>query len=123
MSIFRKPATLRNLRTGQTLTVQALIDTGASHAALPLTEAQALGLQSRARRQFELADKSVVPRDLDYVEIELAGETGIVPCAFAEGVAEPLVGATTLEILQLAVDCAREELVPTTGLMRGVAVR
>ena len=120
MSLVRKPVIIRNLESGQSLTVTALVDSGATLMALPQRAAQQLGLRSVERRRFELADRSILEFDVANVGVTLAGWSGATMCAFGESIAEPLIGVTTLETLFLALDPVREELVPVDGLMRGL---
>jgi len=103
---------------GQNFTpAEALVDTGSSYTALPASFLQRLGVSPHERRLFELADGSMVERDMGQTWVRIDGRTAIVPVVFGDEGVEALLGAVTLEIFGLAVDPVRRRLVPVPGLL------
>jgi predicted aspartyl protease len=84
---------------GRSAEFEALVDTGATHSLLPSDLLAGLGVEPIDRVSFQLADERTVE--------EAVGEA-------------PLLGATTLELFNLAVDPVSQRLVPVPGLLKQV---
>ena len=97
--------------------LEALVDTGAAYSTLPGSLLRRLGVPSGRRVEFELADGTIIERDVGQTWVRINGATAIVPVVFAEEGSEPLLGAVTLGIFLLAVDPVRQRLVPVRGLL------
>ena len=97
--------------------LEALVDTGVTYSTLPGSLLQRLGVPSSRRVEFELADGTIIERDVGQTWVRIDGATAIVPVVFAEEGSEPLLGSVTLEIFLLAVDPVRQRLVPVLGLL------
>ncbi len=97
--------------------VEALVDTGATYSTLPASLLRRLGVGTDRRVEFELADGSVIERDVGQTWVRINGDTAIVPVVFADDGSAPLLGAVTLEIFLLTVDPVRQQLVPARGLL------
>lgn len=123
MGLVRKPIIFRNLENGRSLTITALVDSGSTLTVIPAEDARQLGLRSRGTREVELADKSVVTWDVGYVEVSVAERSTALLCAYGDSVAEPILGVTALELLNLAVDPVNQELIPVRGRLGGVQFR
>jgi clan AA aspartic protease len=93
---------------------EALIDTGATRAAIPSAVADRLGLFRIRRTDAQYADSRIEEVDVtEAVMVEILGrETAILPMVLGEHV---LLGVTVLEELDLMVDCRRNQLVPYQG--------
>ncbi|MBI2887158.1 MAG: hypothetical protein HYY02_08105 [Chloroflexi bacterium] len=117
MGVFRKRILVRNPQSGQSLETEALVDTGSTLTVLPIEYLRRLEIAILGTRSFELADKNTVELTVGYAEVTVEGGTVLTLCAFGESVAEPILSATTLELLFLAVDPARKELLPVQGLL------
>ena len=96
-----------------------IVDTGAVISFAPAAKLHAIGVLPTRKKQFRLADGSVVTREVGDVFFEVQGERGAAPVIFAAGADATLLGAVTLEALALAVDPASQKLHPVTLLAVG----
>ncbi len=95
--------------------VLALADTGAHHSAhhsmMPESLLAQLHIQPIVERNFTFADGGVETLGIGQARIPMHGEKWTCPVIFGpEG--KYLLGATTLEAFDLAVDPSRQRLVP-----------
>jgi len=99
------------------LTLDLLVDTGATWTLLPLEVVTQLGLTVAYRRSVTLANGESVSYPAGQVAIQLNGED--LTTLFLSGPAGclPLLGAVTLEEFALAPDPVRKTLVPVGGLL------
>lgn len=100
--------------------VQALVDTGSSHTMLPRSTLLALGVQPVDRVPFELAGERIAEYEVGEARIRLDGKERTALVVFGPEGARPLLGATTLELFNLAVDPVRRRLVPVPGLLKHI---
>ena len=100
------------------VTVDALVDTGATYTSLPASVLDDLGIEREQVRRFRLADSRVVEYPMGETRLRVEGRELTAPVIFAPENATPLVGMTTLEILGLGVDPIEEKLVPVIALGR-----
>ena len=98
--------------------VEALVDTGSTYAAFPESLLVGLGITPRERGGFALPDNQVVEYPVGEAAVTLEGREFTVPVIFASEDADPLIGATTLEIFRLGIDPVARELIPVTGLRK-----
>ncbi len=98
-------------------TVEALVDTGASHTVAPASVLRRLGVTVQERWPFRLADERVVERDVGFAAVRINGRFAPVVVVFGDEGAESLLGAHTLKGLRLAVDPVARRLVPVPGLL------
>ena len=117
MGVFRQRVVIRNPQTLQRFETEALVDTGSTLTVLPKEQMTQLGIEDLGTRTFELANKHLVDLSVGYVEVVVEGRSVVTLCAFGDEVAEPILGATALELLFLAVDPVRKALVPVHGLL------
>ena len=97
---------------------EALVDTGSTYTVLPKETLDQLGIERGGQRSFELGDDRIVEYPIGYVRLRLNGDQTIVLVVFGpEGIA-PLLGATALEHLSLAVDPIHQRLVPVNALLK-----
>jgi clan AA aspartic protease len=104
--------------TGRSRSVEALIDTGATHTLLPGDVLRDLGVEPLERVSFRLADERTVEYPVGEVRIRLDGRERMTVVIFGPEGATPLLGATTLELFNLAVDPVGKRLVPVPGLLK-----
>ena len=98
--------------------VEALVDTGSTYTVLPKDMLDQLGIEREGQRRFELGDDRIVDNPIGYSRMRLDGDATIVLVVFGpEGIA-PLLGATALEHLSLAVDPIHQRLVPVPALLK-----
>ena len=102
----------------QFVDVKALVDTGATHTLLPRDMLQRLGIESLERVSFQLADERVVEYEVGEARLRLDGRERTILVVFGPEGATPLLGATTLEVFNMAVDPVRQRLVPVPGLLK-----
>ena len=130
MGNFMAEIYIGNITGGDMRPVSALVDTGATESAFPADLLEQLHVRATEKpMDYILADGTALecPRGFARIAITVrSGETlsGICPVAFWPVAFWPdesgqCIGATTLQILTLAVDTANEELVPVSGLRRG----
>lgn len=115
MGTFTQPVTITNPETGASVTVDALVDTGATFTMLPAAELEALGLRPLRTVRVMLADGQSQEVLAGEARITVADHSATSPCLFGPPGSPPLLGAVTLEILLLAVDPVRQTLVPTNA--------
>ncbi len=130
MGTFATTVRVGNPDGGDTLEVEALVDTGASHSMFPASLLDALHISRRSQVDGTLADGSEVSywrgraligidgREVSYWRgralIGIDGREDICPALFGpEGEDASVIGATTLQILMFKVDPTREVLEPT----------
>ena len=101
----RNPADRRRTWTGN-----FLVDTGAFDSLVPRERLEEIGLESRGRREYVLADGRRVALDITVAEIEFKGEVVGGTIVYGERGAEPLLGVTALESAGFEVDPRNEEL-------------
>ena len=106
------------LENGQFVDVEALVDTGSSHTLLPKDLLTQIGTRAIETVSFELADERVVEYEVGEARIRLDGRERSTLVVFGPEGVTPLLGATTLQLFNLAVDPLREQLMSVTGLLK-----
>ena len=118
MGTFTVALQVGDLAGRQFVDVEALVDTGATYTVLPTEVLTQLGIEQEGQRRFELGDDRIVEYPIGYARIRVDdGETIGLVVFGPEGVA-PLLGATALEHLSLAVDPIHQRLVPVPALLK-----
>ena len=118
MGTFSVSAGLANPQEpGRRLTLDLLVDTGATWTMLPAEVVAQLGLTAARQRSVTLANGERVTYPAGQVVIQLNGEE--IVTVFLAGPPRCLVllGAVTLEEFGLAPDPVQKILVPVTGLL------
>ena len=98
--------------------VEALVDTGATYTVLPMDVLVKLGIEQESQRSFELGDDRVVEYPIGYARLRLSEDHTIALVVFGPEGIDPLLGATSLEHLSLAVDPIHQRLVPVPALLK-----
>ena len=93
-----------------------MVDTGATFTVVPSELWQRIGLTAEFTRRLRTADGRVLERGQGSAYVEIDGHAGVVPVVEAREGDLPVLGVTTLEILGLAVDPVRQQLVPSEHL-------
>jgi clan AA aspartic protease len=96
---------------------RALVDTGASHTALPASALRRLGIEPYERGAFRLADGRLTELDIGQTWVQVDGKRVITQVVFAEEGTQPLLGAVTLEQLGLGIDPVTKQLIPVPRLL------
>ena len=127
MGDFMAEIHIGNISGDDTHPVTARVDTGATESAFPADLLEWLDVPATERpMDYVLTDGTILRCPRGYARIAItvrSGETfsGICPVAFWPDESGQRLGATTLQILTLAVDTVNEELAPVSGLRRGWA--
>lgn len=87
-----------------------LVDTGAIDSLVPRPHLEAIGLQPKDRRVYELADGSEVTFDVTTAEVEVMGQIAGATILFGEDDTEPLLGVTVLQSARISIDPGSESL-------------
>lgn len=87
-----------------------LVDTGATDSLVPRPHLEAIGLEPKGRRTYQLADGSDLVLDVTTADIEFMGEIVGGTIIFGEAAAEPLLGVTALESVGIEVDPLNQRL-------------
>jgi clan AA aspartic protease len=100
--------------TGQTQSLDFLVDTGATLLALPRSVADALALRAMRSQRVVLAGGTEEVWPISEVKIMVEDREVTTPCFITPG-GPPLLGAVALESLFLGVDPVAKRLVPVKG--------
>ena len=90
--------------TGQSRTVELLVDSGASYSLLPENVWRHLGLKPHETLRFILAVGTKIERQASECKIRLNGKERHSPVILGQPGDEPLLGVITLENLGLVLD-------------------
>ena len=118
MGTFSVPVQIANLNDGPFIEVTALVDTGATYTTLPASLLTRLGVQPIERRLFRLADDRQIEYPVGQARLRLEGRELVGLVVFAHEDAEPLLGATALEIFGMGVDPLEQRLIPLPARSR-----
>ena len=97
-----------------------LIDTVTVDSKAPRDQLEAIGLQPKSQRSYELADGSNLKMDITTGDIEFMGEIVGEPSIFGNPGTEPILGVTALESVGIDVDPRNQTLkrLPATRLKK-----
>lgn len=90
---------------------EVVVDTGSEMTWVPAPVLESVGIARDKVQRFRLADGSVIARDVGFAFLHAAGHYTVDEVVFGEPDDLPLLGARTLEGLNLRVDPVRKELV------------
>ena len=79
-----------------------------------------LGVAVLEQVVFQLADERTVEYDVGEARIRLDGRERTTLVVFGPDNAEPLLGATTLQLFNMAVDTVSGRLFSVPGLLKGI---
>lgn len=113
MGTFRTIVEIENpLRRGERRALaDTLVDTGAELSWAPRRILEELGIEPQKRLGFRTADSRAVYRDVGYAIVRAGGTETIDEVVFAESDDMILLGARSLEGLNLRVDSRTKQLV------------
>jgi len=120
MGTFEIKIGVAGLTSDKVVETEALVDTGATHTLLPSSIIKKLDVQPIDNMPFQIADQRVINYEVGQVRLRIDGKERIVLVVFGEPNALPLVGATTLELFNLAVDQVNKRLIPVVGLLKKI---
>ena len=93
-----------------------LVDTGATDTIIPANELERLGIKREGKRNYELADGTVVSYDVGYAFLRVNGEKVAANVVFGDEKSDPLLGVTVLESAGFIVDPVRQILKKTAAI-------
>lgn len=96
-----------------------LIDSGAVHSVAPRDVLRALGIKPFKKTSFTLANGGSIERDVGTAHFVYRNHEGGAPVIFGEKGDSALLGATTLEALELALNPLSRELYPLQMTLMG----
>lgn len=99
------------------LSIDLLVDTGATWSLISEETARALGVVPSETRPVRAADGRRLELPLAEVRFTIDGRSLTTPCLIGPSDASALLGAVTLEAFGLAPDSVQKILVPVTGLL------
>lgn len=111
MGLIQVNIRVSNPASDEERTVEALVDTGSLYTTVPASILRDIGAEPIGPMNFELADGNVIETDVGVAFVALNGRKIATLVAFGPEGVEPLLGAMTLQQLELAVDMANERLV------------
>ncbi len=111
----------KSFEAKKSATVDFLVDSGAVYSVVDSTVLRTLGCRPHRRKTFFLADGTAVERPVGDAYFEYAGIGGAAPVVFGEKGDSNLLGATTLEALELVFDPFKRELRPMTMTLMGAS--
>ena len=112
MGAFNIDFVIWNRDRTRSLTLNGVVDTGASYTLVPGAMLDELGIERSQSKVFSFADGSTRELSIGWVEMELEGETGYVYVVFGPDSRKVLLGAMALEAFALAADAKYRRLIP-----------
>jgi predicted aspartyl protease len=114
MGLFRTTVEIQNweLRGPRRALPDTLVDTGSEYTWIPRVVLQELAIVPRRKQAFEVADGRRIERDIGYALVRVAESEAPDLVVFAETGDMTLLGAHSLEGLNLKIDPIRKQLVP-----------
>lgn len=123
MGTFAVQVEVGALSNTNSVTVEALVDTGATHSVFPSNVLRRLGLEPVDTKKFSLADERKVELGIGQARLRIGKQEWIVLVIFGPDDAEPIIGATTLETFGFAADPVGKQLVPVDGLLKYFSIQ
>lgn len=97
----------------RSMTVSAIVDTGAAMLMLPQDKVEALGLRESGKVVVTYADERKEERPIaGTVQVKIGKRMANVDCIVGPPTSETLLGQVPLKIMDLLVDCQQQKLVP-----------
>jgi predicted aspartyl protease len=123
MGLFRTTIEIQNWerRGPRHALPDTLVDTGSEYTWIPRPVLDALGIVSQRTQGFIVADGRRIDRDIGYALVHAGGTEAPDLVVFAEEGDMVLLGAHSLEGLNLKIDPVRKELAPAGPVIAAVA--
>ena len=113
MGMFDVAVRVANPKTGESVVVDAWVDTGAIYSVVPASVLDDLGIEKEERKAFTLANGDTEERDVGQAEFRIQGKARTSPVVFGRENVK-LLGAVSLETLGLIADTSAKELIPAS---------
>ena len=123
MGTFRTSIAIENpARRGELRPLtEVLVDTGSELTWIPRRLLEELGIAAERRYRFVLADGRVLEREVGYAIVHVEGSATVDDVVFAEGDDLVLLGARSLEGLNLRIDPRTRRLVGAGPIVAAIA--
>ena len=123
MGVFRTMIEVQNweLRGPSRALPETLVDTGSEYTWIPRRVLVELGIRAQRKQAFEVAAGRRIERDIGYALVRAGGTEAPDLVVFAEPGDMTLLGAHSLEGLNLKIDPVRKELVPAGPVITAAA--
>jgi clan AA aspartic protease len=118
MGIFSVPIVLTGQAGDESERFDALVDTGATNTVVPADVLERLGVKPYRSSVFELADGRELELDIGRAWVQVDGQREFTQVVFGPEGTEAILGAITLEEMNLAVDPVGKRLVPVNRLLK-----
>lgn len=118
MGTFSVPIQVGSPSRRQFIEVEALVDTGATYTVLSTDVLGPLGIEPIETVSFQLADDLIVEYEVGEARVRLDGRERTTLVVFGPTGTAPLLGATTMQLFNLATDPTRERLVSVPALLK-----
>ncbi len=99
------------------VTVDAVVDTGASITSVSSSVLRGLGVEPVMRKRFRFGQGEIRTMEVGQTWLRIEDEEIITQVLFNEENTTPLLGALALESAYLGIDPIAQKLVPVDGLM------
>ena len=125
MGIFRTTIEIQNLarRAPRRALPETMVDTGSEYTWIPRRVLEELEIRVQRKQAFELADGRCIERDIGYALVCAGGTEAPDLVVFAEAGDMTLLGAHSLEGLNLKIDPIRKQLVPAGPVITAPAAQ
>ena len=123
MGTFHVTIEVADLAASRWVTVDAHVDSGASHTKVPRPILESLAIRPQERWPFRTADERQVEYEIGAALIRVDGRVAPSSVVFGEQGSLPLLGASTLETLHLGIDLVGQRLIPVPGLLMPLRAR
>ena len=123
VGLFRTTVEIQNweLRGPRRALPDTLVDTGSEYTWIPRAVLQELEIVPQRQQAFETADGRRIERDIGYALVRVAETEAPDLIVFAEPGDMTLLGAHSLEGLNLKIDPIRKQLVPAGPVIAATA--
>ena len=123
MGVFRTTIEVQNLDMlgSRKALPETMVDTGSEYTWIPRQVLEELSIRAQRQQAFELADGRRIERDIGYALVRAGGTEAPDLVVFAEAGDMTLLGAHSLEGLNLKIDPIRKELVPAGPVITAAA--
>jgi len=123
MGVFRTTIEVQNLDMlgSRKALPETMVDTGSEYTWIPRRVLEELSIRAQRKQAFEVADGRRIERDIGYALVRAGGTEAPDLVVFAEAGDMTLLGAHSLEGLNLKIDPIRKELVPAGPVIAAAA--
>jgi clan AA aspartic protease len=123
VGVFKQSIEISTSADGQFVSVEAMVDTGATYTWIPAETLDQLGVQPKYTRPFIMADGREIQKEMGTIVVRINGREHPTPCIFGDRGSLPLLGAVTLEELGYGVDPVNQRLVEITAYLLSAQLR